>query len=235
MALVPSPPLLIPELTGAGAEETVPLRSAALQAAGLLGEGARRWMALGADHHTGSISSRSRGTFGGFGVDVAVSLSPASDVANSALPLPVLIAGWLRQNAAPHATAEMTLVGADTSALSCAELGRRIRWAMDDDTEDWGLLVVGDGATTLTEKAPGSFDDRAEAVQNRIDDALAAADVDSLAELDRDLCAALGVGGWPAWQTLVGVVGDDRFDARTLYRGAPFGVGYFVGTWELIG
>lgn len=68
-----------------------------------------------------------------------------------------------------------------------------------------GLLVVGDGATTLTDKAPGAFDDRAEAVQHAIDDALGRADVDALASLTL-LCVmpSAWTGGWhgrwrPRW------------------------------------
>lgn len=127
---------------------------------------------------------------------------------------------------------DVVLVGTDTPFEHCRTAGEALGAEMDERPGDWGLLVVADGATTLTAKAPGSFDARAEGVQSQIDDALARADTDALASIDRGLCAELGVDGWEAWQALAGVVGDRPMVARTLYRGAPFGVGYFVGTWE---
>lgn len=241
-AFVPSPPVLIPELTGRGADEAATVRAAALVGAEYLAAVADRWLAVGVDDHSGHISSQSAGTFAGFGVDVPVSLSPRThdpdsdppppDLPLPDLPLPALIAAWLRGRVAPAATVDVHLVGRDLSAARCAQVGRELRSVMDAQPETWGVLVIGDGATTLTSKAPGSFDDRAENVQRRIDDALATADVAALSALDRELCLEVGVSGLQAWQTLVGVVGDEHIDARTLYRGAPFGVGYFVGVWE---
>ncbi|MGB3172138.1 MAG: hypothetical protein WBB62_22180, partial [Rhodococcus sp. (in: high G+C Gram-positive bacteria)] len=62
-----------------------------------------------------------------------------------------------------------------------------------------------------------------------------AADPDALTGLDRTECAELGVDAFVVWLALAGVLGEDRPTARTLYRAAPFGVGYYVGTWELEG
>ncbi|MDJ0391777.1 class III extradiol dioxygenase subunit B-like domain-containing protein [Rhodococcus sp. G-MC3] len=238
VALVPSPPLLVPELTGRGSgadsliRESGLLRDAALAVAAELGSVADRWIAVGSAEKTTRISSRASGSFAGFGVDVPVRLSPAASERDEALPLAALIAGWLRGEVAPRAVVDVVLVGANASLLQCRDLGASLRSEMDAEPSNWGLLVVGDGATTLTAKAPGSFDQRAVSVQKRIDDALAFADVEALASLDRDVCAELGVRGWAAWQALAGLVGDDRISAKTLYRGAPFGVGYFVGSWE---
>lgn len=229
LALVPSPPLLVPELTGPGVADAEPVRSAALEAAAALGAISDRWIAVGVGRGARRISSESVGTFAGFGADVSVSLSPGARDLDVAMPLPALVAGWLRGVSAPEASVDVVLVGRGSTPDEARGVGQDLRASM---TGDWGVLVVGDGATTLTAKAPGSFDERAEGVQNSIDDALAAADVDALAALDADLCRAVGVEGLAAWQVLSGLVGNDRVAARTLYRGAPFGVGYYVGLWE---
>ena len=234
VALVPSPPLLVPELTGRGAPEASEVRAASLDAARFLAAAADVWVAVGVDESSGRIASTSSGTFAGYGVDVAVALSPRARAVDPELPLPALIAGWLRGQAAPDSSVDVRLVEQAAESDECRRLGRELREEMDSDGREWGLLVVGDGATTLTEKAPGSFDARAADVQARIDDALATADLETLARLDRRLCHDVGARSVAAWQTLTGVVGADRIRPRTLYRGAPFGVGYFVGTWDVL-
>ncbi|MEK8071834.1 class III extradiol dioxygenase subunit B-like domain-containing protein [Rhodococcus sp. EXRC-4A-4] len=232
-ALVPTPPLLIPELTGAGAAETADLRAAAVDAMTRLTSVADRWLALGVDHTRATYDDSTIGTVRGFGVDVVVSLSggTAPTAPDPDLPLAVLIAGWLRGVAAPDDAIEVRTIPTDASAEWCAEFGEELRRELDASAESWGVLVLADGANTLTRKAPGSFDERAEEVQTRVDDALATADVDALAGLDPDLCTSLGVGGRAAWQVLAALEGTGTATATELYRGAPFGVGYFVGTW----
>ncbi|KQU53932.1 hypothetical protein ASG84_04680 [Rhodococcus sp. Leaf278] len=233
-ALVPSPPLLVPELTGSSAAETADLRAAAVEAVTQLTSKVDRWMSIGVDRTEGTYDATTVGTFRGFGVDVVVRLSdrPSSTVPDPELPLSVLIAGWLRGTSDPGSAVEVRTVPADASAQWCATLGAELRRELDASSESWGILVLADGANTLTAKAPGSFDERAEAVQQGIDDALAAADVDSLANLDADLCAAVGVSGRAAWQVLAAAVGPDIIAGNELYRRAPFGVGYYVGTWS---
>lgn len=233
-ALVPSPPLLVPELMGAGAAETADLRAAAVSATTHLASTVDRWIAVGVDRTSSTFGEATVGTLRGFGVDVVVSLSGAADqtAADPDLPLAVLIAGWLRGVAAPDDAVEVRTIPADASPEWCAEFGEKLRREFDASAESWGVLVLADGANTLTPKAPGSFDERAQEVQHRIDDALAAADVDALAGLEPDLCASLGVGGRAAWQVLAALAGADAKTTTELYRGAPFGVGYFVGTWS---
>lgn len=232
-ALVPSPPLLVPELMGAGAAETADLRTAAVSATTHLVSMVDRWIVLGVDRTSTTYDEATVGTFRGFGVDVVVSLAggTAQTAADPDLPLAVLIAGWLRGVAAPDDAVEVRTIPADASTEWCAEFGEELRREIDASAENWGVLVLADGANTLTPKAPGSFDERAEELQRRIDDALASADVGALAGLDPDLCASLGVGGRAAWQVLAALAGADATTTSELYRGAPFGVGYFVGTW----
>ncbi len=59
-----------------------------------------------------------------------------------------------------------------------------------------------------------------------LDDALAAGDTAALTRLPA------GVVGRAAFGVLAGLAGAGPAAARELYRGAPYGVGYFVGVWQ---
>lgn len=249
-SLVPSPPVLVPELEGtAGAVGDGPvatLRAAVLGAAGELAARASRWIVVGvADSEAVEtdrvIGSESVGTFRGYGVDVRVGLAgsmaervSASRSVDPLLPLPALIAGWLREQVAPGVVAECRLISADASADEALTFGRYLRAELDSEPEPTAVLVVGDGAATLSLKAPRYLDERAEGVQAEIDRALSAGDRRALAALDTQLCAELEVEGRPAYQVLAGLFAADAADpeVETLYAAAPFGVGYHVSVWR---
>ena len=231
--LVPSPPILVPELNGAGAAETGELRTAALRAAGRLGAVADRWIVLGTGAGDQIVGAGTVGTFKGFGVDVRVSLSPgATAEADPGVPLAALVAGWLRGVAAPAVTLDCRIVAADASPARCGEIGVALRDEVADPSEPVGVLVVADGATTLTPKAPGAFDERAPRLQEQLNTALAQGDFAALAGLDAGLCAELGCSGRAAWQVLAALFGTAPGHVTTDYVDAPFGVGYYVGTWQ---
>nr|WP_054814403.1 hypothetical protein [Nocardia arizonensis] len=243
-ALVPSPPILVPELGGAIAradsadrdDPCAPLRAAVAEAVAALAALARRWIVLGAGTAESALGPEAVGTFHGYGVDVAVSFAEPAAVAepDPRLPLPALIAGWLRGRYAPGARLEGRILAADADAASCAALGARLRAELDADREPHGVLVVADGASTLTLKAPGYLDERADPQQAELDRALSAGDRAALLALDPDLCADLGISGRPVYQALAGLFEADPLApaVTTLYRDAPFGVGYHVGIWR---
>ncbi|GAB4584773.1 class III extradiol ring-cleavage dioxygenase family protein [Nocardia sp. IFM 10818] len=248
-SLVPSPPVLVPELGGAAGDgEVTRVRAAALQAAKALSGRATRWIVIGTDEANRVIGADAVGTFRGYGADIRIGLSgtfqfggdsnnsvtAVAEAADPELPLPVLIAGWLREQVAPDAVAEARLIDAATSPADCLTFGARLRGELDAETEPCAVLVVGDGAATLSLKAPRYFDERAESVQAEIDRALTAGDRRALAALDPRLCAELAVAGRPAYQILAGLFDADAADPQveTLYAAAPFGVGYHVSVWR---
>jgi hypothetical protein len=231
-ALVPSPPIVVPELNGADASESEPLRAAALAAIATLGSLASRWTVIGVGDTERELDSNAVGTFRGFGADVRAALSAdACQTPDPMLPLAVLVAGWLREQAAPHAVATARIVAADTSPVYCTELGRTLRAELDRDDTAHGLLVLADGANTLTAKAPGAFDPRAGEAQTELDDAIAAGEPAVLAGLDPVVCGELGIAGRAAYQVLAGVFESSPARVESRYRDAPFGVGYHVAVW----
>lgn len=221
IALTPSAPLLVPELSGAAAE-VVPLREAAIAAAAVLPD---QWIAVGVGP-AGETYTATRGSFAGYGADVGVALCPRANGPLVAMPLCALITGWLRGQVNPGAFVTVRVYAADLDAQAAVACGRTLRAEIDGDARPIGVLVVADGANTLTEAAPGGFDPGAEAGQSALDDALSVGDPAALVRL------AGGAVGRVAYQVLAGLAEPGPAASRELARGAPYGVGYFVGVWE---
>lgn len=230
-AFVPSAPVLVPELSGPGAPEVVPVREAALAVSRELRGRARNWMVVGLGDPGAPIATR--GSFVGFGVDVEVDIvAGATGPADPNMPISVLIAGWLAGQSDPAPTLSVTLV--DARATGAADdLGRELGSRMATIDEPVGLLVVADGATTLGAKAPGGEVPEAAGIQRRIDAALGSGDVTALAALGEAECTRAGVSGRPVWQLVCGAVAGARVEADLLCATAPFGVGYTVARWDL--
>lgn len=231
IAIVPCAPVLVPELAGAAAE-VVELRTAVLAAAAVL---PRHWIAVGAGRvgEAGEcvVAPADVGTFAGFGADVRVRLSPgAGDDATERpveLPLGALIAAWVRGQARPEANARVHIYAGDCDRETALARGRRLRADIDRASDPVGVLVIADGANTLTAAAPGGYDPSSADAQVTLADALAHGDVEALTRLPGRIL------GRVAFQVLAGLVEAGPRSAKELYRGAPYGVGYFVGIWQL--
>lgn len=226
IAIVPSAPVLVPELAGTAAAEVADLAAATLAAAAMLPD---RWVVIGVGPDDDVLSPHVAGTFAGFGADVRVRLSPQSDEAAPPMALPVcaLLAGWVRGQAQPHATAQVRVYRADHDADTALSLGTHLRGEIDRLAEPVGVLVVADGANTLTPAAPGGYDPDNDDAQQALDDALAGGDIAALRRLPRQIL------GRVAFQVLAGLAEPGPRSAKELYRGAPYGVGYFAGAWQL--
>lgn len=222
VALTPSAPVLVPELAGAAAAEVADIRAATVAAATELPD---RWIAVGVGDADAVIEPDARGTFAGYGVDVPVALSPSPSAGVSALPLCALFTGWLRGQANPSASVQVRVYATDHDAATAIEFGRALRAEIDAADAPVGVLLVADGANTLTPPAPGGYDPDSVAVQAALDEALSSGDIDVLTRLsDR-------IVGRVAYQVLAGLVSPRPRTATELVRGAPYGVGYFVGVW----
>ena len=223
IAIVPSAPVLVPELGGVASVELAGLRAAVLAAAALLPP---RWIGIGTGGADDVVDPNSVGTFAGFGADVRVGLSPGAAQSPVALPLCALIAGWVRGQARPEAVARVRLYRSDHDADTALARGRQLRAEIDEAPDPIGVLVIADGANTLTERAPGGYDPGAADVQLALDDALADGDVAALTRLPGQIL------GRVAFQVLAGLTEPGPRTAKELYRGAPYGVGYFAGVWQ---
>ena len=222
VAIVPSTPVLVPELTGSAAVEVTDLRDAVSTAAAALPQ---RWIGVGVGTSDEVIGPNSIGTFAGYGVDVPVALSPAVSGEPVELPLCVLITGWLRAQVSPRARAEVRVYARDHSADAALAHGRALRAEINEAADAIGVLVVADGAHTLTPSAPGGYDPESIPVQHDLDEALAGRDGAALARLPDSIV------GRVAYQVLAGLTEPAPRTAEALYRGAPYGVGYFAGVW----
>ncbi|GAA5114474.1 class III extradiol dioxygenase subunit B-like domain-containing protein [Haloechinothrix salitolerans] len=237
MAIVPYPPLLVPRVAPGDDRQIAELRYAVLGAARWLQQGASRWRAVAADADAPGGYAGLRGSFAGYGAAVDITLSadvPGEAESSESLPLPVLIAGWLREQAGADAVTVDVLDPA-TAQPDCARAGAALA-----TSEDTALLVLADGSNRHGVKSPGGNDDRAPEFDASIADALRGADADGLARIDPVLCTKLGAAGRVALQVAGGVVGIESrgvvgtrgWDATLHYSAAPFGVGYHVATWE---
>jgi hypothetical protein len=176
------------------------------------------------------------GSFAGYGSDVQVVLDPeACSTHPGELPLPLLIAGWLREQVdATQVRVSVSAVPPGTTTAQCrrigTELGQRLRRA----GAPVGLLVLGDGAATHTRRAPGYLDSRAHRLDETVAVALATANPHALLELDAGLASELLVAGREAWQ--VGAAAAQSlaraYRGELLYSAAPYGVAYHVALWD---
>ncbi|HEY2765324.1 MAG TPA: hypothetical protein VGJ13_15140 [Pseudonocardiaceae bacterium] len=239
LAVVPHPPILVPEVAAGAAAETAELRDACLMAAGLLARRCSRWVAVAVmDPAAGTGVA---GSFAGYGVDVPVALRPAAGagwVPDAELPLPLLVAGWLRGQVGPEEiTVHPAPVPPGSSAAECRRLGSELGARLRAEEDAVGLLVLGDGAAMHTQRAPGHFDHRAEGLDAKVAAALAAADPDALLGLDAGLTGELWVAGREAWQTGAAAAQmlAPAWRGELLYSAAPYGVAYHVALWEAVG
>lgn len=227
VAVVPEPPLLLPELANGATADTAELRAACREVTRRLAATSSNWIVVGADDGgRRSVGPDARGSFVGFGVDVTVALGPADGVpvpADPDLPLPLLIAGWLRPDGVRM---RGELVAPNAGPAECLSLGAVLA------AEDAALLVVGDGAATHTEQAPGHLDERAGPFDAVVAAALRDADPAALAALDPTLATQLWAHGRAPWQVLAGATRGRAWTGELLHSSIPFGVGYHVALWR---
>jgi aromatic ring-opening dioxygenase LigB subunit len=88
------------------------------------------------------------------------------------------------------------------------------------------VLVIADGAHTLTAPAPGGYNPASVPVQHAVDDVLARGHIAALTALPTNIV------GRVAFQVLAGLAEPEARSCTEFYRGAPYGVGYFVGVWQ---
>jgi hypothetical protein len=226
-AVLPHPPLLVPQLVVGEDVDVTAVRDACLAAATRLTSAATRWVAVGAGP-AGILGPDAVGTFRGFGVDVVVRMSDGTTKEpDLAMPLSALVTGWLREHTGAEAVT-MHLVPPDLPPDDCHALGEHLAAGPDPV----GLLVAGDGSHRHGERAPGRPDERAGPFDDAVHAAIAAADPVALRALDPVLAADLGAVGRAPWQVLAGVLSHGAWTCADARQLVPFGVAYHVATLD---
>jgi hypothetical protein len=221
-AVCPHPPILLPEVTGAGGpgdEELGRLRAACHDAVAALAASQPDLIAVvGAAPDTAEYPPDAKPSLTSFSI-------PYGHEAKPALPLSLGIGKWLLAH-----TAQNTVwwgIASTASPAECLELGGKIA-ALAPRV---AVLAMGDGPGRRARGAPGAVDPAADRYDDRVTAALAAPSPSALAALDPRDDDRLFVAGRAAWQVLAGAAARDDFDATVRYAAAPFEVTYYVATW----
>ncbi|HEX5566964.1 MAG TPA: class III extradiol dioxygenase subunit B-like domain-containing protein [Streptomyces sp.] len=230
-AVCPCPPLLVPEVARGAAHEMDDARAACYDAMAVLAAARPdRLVVVGpADQAArGTHPQGAAGSFRPFGVDLRVRLG-AGEPAARPLPPSLAVGAWLLERTGwSAAPVEGLGVGEPLPRDRCVDTGRKLA----AEAGRVALLVMGDGSTCRTVKAPGYFDERAAAFDAEAARALSAADVQGLLALDEELAYELGASGRSSWQVLAGAAEGAGLGGRLLYDQAPYGVGYLVASWS---
>jgi hypothetical protein len=221
-ALCPSPPLLVRELTGAD-PVVADLRDACAAAvAALVAARPDVIVVVGPGPDTTEWPADGRLNIAAFGG------RPAPPIGGAALPKPVPLAvglgGYLLDQAAYAGPRRLHSVSEDDQPADCLRLGQEI----GDTAGRTGLLVMADGSARRGLRAPGHYDERAEAFDAGVERALRAGDLRRLAAIDPVLARELLATGRPAWQVLAGATRGTKLRKDVMYTGDPFGVMYVV-------
>jgi hypothetical protein len=244
-AVCPHPPLLIPAacggMTGSGDDLAGPdavlaqIRAASLDAvAGLLDAGPDLIVAVGAGPDTAAFAGDTAGGLAAYGVSFQTGTGPP------VLPLSLTVGAWLLRTAlgldrttpaipspakaAPAVRFQSVAAGATPD--DCARLGAGLATAAPRTA----LLVLGDATARRAIGVPGQPDPVAEAYDEEVAEALAAADLARLLRLAPERDAELAVAGRAAWQVLAGAAASP-LHGTVLARAAPYDVCYLVASW----
>lgn len=244
-ALCPSPPLLMPGLTGAAC--VLPdLRQACEQAvAELVATDPDVVAVVGPGEQTMIWDAAARLDLAAFAPGIGVALLARGDALpagghpraldgtepvpvhrGSGLPVSLGIGGWLLDQAGHAGELMLQSVAGHESAERCARLGADLATA----PARTGLLVLADGSACRNPKAPGYFDERSAGFDAEVERAVRAGDLDALLAIDVGLAGDLMATGRPAWQVLAGALTGERLATEIRYCDDPFGVAYLVAS-----
>jgi len=235
-AFLPHPPALVPEVAAGAAHELADVREAcAVALQRVLEAHPDLVVVVGDDRARSTYAAGSAGSFAGFGVPVAVALPGSElDVENASrravgLPLSLAVAAWCMNRVGPWPSVRAEGVPATMSAPDAVTLGARLA----DSADHVALIVMGDGAATLTERAPGYLVEGAEQWQKAVTSALADADTAAIAAIAADDARRFQAVGRVPWQVAAGAAAETTpWISELLADDAPYGVAYAVARWQ---
>ena len=241
-AVLPHPPLLVPELAGRAAPELDPLRAACHQALAAVVAAAGLAIVVGDGPVWGIPEPSAPGSFGPYGTDLQVTLPALTDLDLPALPPPARLPELpLSLAVAAHLLAGLDPPPAHLFAATvpdslgpgaAAAIGRALAAATRDGSAGGGpagLVVMGDLSACRTERAPGAFRAEAADFDASVSEALRTGKPGRLLDMDPAVAADLMVAGRVPLQVLAGACdGGPPMGGQVLYDDAPYGVGYLV-------
>jgi hypothetical protein len=235
-AVLPHPPLLVPELAGAAAPELDPLRAACRHALEAVVGAAGHTILVGDGPVWGLPEPSAAGSFRPYGAEVEVALPALAGLDLPGLPVPARLAELpLSLAVAAHLLAGLDRPPARLSAVTVpASLGPGAAAAVgrvlaNQPAGPVGVVVLGDLSACRSERAPGAFRREAAGFDASVADALRTGQLKRLLDLDPALAADLVVAGRVPLQVLAGAFRDGQaVSGRVLYEDAPYGVGYLV-------
>jgi hypothetical protein len=252
-AVVPHPPLLVPELGRGASEELDALRAACLRAVEATVEEAGALVLVGAGPAWALAQPGAAASFAPYGADVRIALPAAAGDGREwsepdrlagalasvlpeparldALPLSLAVAAWLlaRRGRSTPPLAALT-VPASFAGGEAAALGRALGLAAAPHGRV-GLLAMGDLSARRGATAPATPHPDADAFDRQAGQALRDGQPCRLLDLDPALAATLRVAGLAPLHVLAGALEQaGPLRGAVLYEDAPYGVGYLVGT-----
>ena len=241
-AVLPHPPLLVPELAGVAAPELDNVRAACREALATVVAAADLALVVGDGPVWGVPEPSAPGSFAPYGVDRQVTLPAAlteldlPELPTPArlpdLPLSLAVAAHLLTGLDP-APARLFAATVPTSLGpgAAAAIGRALAAAGNGSAAGGpvGLVVMADLSACRTEQAPGAFRAEAADFDASVAEALRTGKPARLLDLDPALAADLMVAGRVPLQVLAGAFeSEPAVHGRVLYEDAPYGVGYLV-------
>jgi hypothetical protein len=244
-AVLPHPPLLVPELAGAAAAELDPLRAACRRALAAVLAAADLTILVGDGPVWGVPLPSAAGSFRPYGADVEVSLPTLVDLDLPGLPAPARLEDLpLSLAVAAHLLAGLEAAPARLFAATvpsslgpgaAAAIGRALTAApapgagVGMGEGRVGLVAMGDLSACRTERAPGALRAEAAGFDASVTEAFRAGKPERLLDLDPAQAADLLVAGRVPLQVLAGACDTGpAMRGQVLYDDAPYGVGYLV-------
>lgn len=233
VVLVPGAPVLVPELSGAAAADTIQLVGDALRFLSAAAEDASRVLVIGSDPG-GRTAGDTRSSLHRWGAAVPVGGAGAPGSTDTELPDTALMGWWFLDRAGITLPRSFVGVGVGVGVKGDGEgdgpASRLTNPLGGIAVPGSGTLVVvvADGPASLTPRAPVPEDPRGVALDAALTGWLRHGG--PLPDPGADIATSVGWWSRPAWRELARLVGDRP--SRDSASSAPFGVGYHCARWD---
>lgn len=238
-AVLPHPPLLVPEVASGAAEELDSLRSDCSRAiARVTGQAPDVLVLVGDGPARSRFAAGSTGSLAGFGISTSVKLvgkglaeSALAEATESCeggqLPMSLAIGAWLLARAGWNGHTAACAFPNTTRPSDAAAVGRRLALL----APRVAIVALGDGSAALSQKAPGYVVPGAAEWQAQLTTALANADCAAVLAADSEEARRFAAVGLTAWQVVAGAAVDQSWSPMLHSARAPYGVAYVVASW----